>query len=180
MLHQYMICLILLYYRRTLYQDIFEYDVPLMHPEQREFKFVQPDECDLANPWKESFKQLVRKMFFFLNAAVLSIIISSCVCRSHHTHGLKKKPTFYRRANVSVHSIQIMFTGSPCTYQLSQLLVLFPQCHGYHVRPGKAHLYQSRGKKLKGRNLMVRAQLRVDECNICFETVLSVSATVAH
>lgn len=75
---------------KTLYQNIFEYDLPLLHPEPREFKFVQPDDSELANPWKESFKQL---------------------------------------------------------------------CHGYHVRPGKSHLYQSRGKKMKGRNLM------------CFESI---------
>lgn len=49
---------------RTLYQDIFEYDQPLLHPEPRVFNFldilpgIKYKEYD--NPWKDSFRQLYR------------------------------------------------------------------------------------------------------------------------
>lgn len=47
-------------YRKKLYQDVFEYDYPLLHPEPRIFKFLHPQVyCDYDNPWKESFRQLV-------------------------------------------------------------------------------------------------------------------------
>ncbi|KAL3874906.1 hypothetical protein ACJMK2_037858 [Sinanodonta woodiana] len=75
---------------KTLYQDLFEYDLPLLHPEPKVFNFVQLKECALENPWKESFRQLYR---------------------------------------------------------------------GFHVRPGFDELYQSKGKKLKSRNMM------------CFDTI---------
>ncbi|KAF0302839.1 F-box only protein 11 [Amphibalanus amphitrite] len=43
---------------KTLYQNVFEYDRPLLHPAPCEFEFVNPDDCELENPWKESFRQL--------------------------------------------------------------------------------------------------------------------------
>ncbi|XP_021345462.1 F-box only protein 11-like [Mizuhopecten yessoensis] len=45
---------------KDIYQDIFEYDFPLMHPEPRVFRFVQPHENEYENPWKESFKHLYK------------------------------------------------------------------------------------------------------------------------
>ncbi|XP_052743958.1 F-box only protein 11 isoform X2 [Bicyclus anynana] len=43
---------------KSLYQSVFEYDTPLMHPAPCQFEFVAADECDADNPWKESFRQL--------------------------------------------------------------------------------------------------------------------------
>lgn len=45
-------------HRKSLYQSVFEYDTPLMHPAPCQFEFVAADECDADNPWKESFRQL--------------------------------------------------------------------------------------------------------------------------
>ena len=46
---------------KKLYQDVFEYDYPLLHPEPRIFKFLHPQVyCDYDNPWKESFRQLCK------------------------------------------------------------------------------------------------------------------------
>ncbi|XP_046327836.1 F-box only protein 11-like [Haliotis rufescens] len=70
---------------KNLYQDVFEYDNPLLNPEPRVFKFINPTDSEYENSWRESFKQLYR---------------------------------------------------------------------GFHVRPGYASLYNPRGKRLKGRNLM--------------------------
>lgn len=44
--------------RKSLYQSVFEFDTPLMHPAPCQFEFVPADECDADNPWKESFRQL--------------------------------------------------------------------------------------------------------------------------
>ena len=50
-----------------MYQDVFEYDYPLMNPEPMVFHFVQPDEQhEYSNPWKESFRQLVSFKFPFI------------------------------------------------------------------------------------------------------------------
>lgn len=48
-------------YRKNLYQQVFEYDYPLMNPEPKEFIFLHPSDMgrDFNNDWKESFKQLV-------------------------------------------------------------------------------------------------------------------------
>lgn len=46
---------------KNLYQYVFEYDRPLMHPEPCRFEFVSADssaDSQMANPWKESFRQL--------------------------------------------------------------------------------------------------------------------------
>lgn len=43
---------------------MFEYDYPLMNPEARVFQFIQPDENEYENQWKESFKQLVYSLEF--------------------------------------------------------------------------------------------------------------------
>ncbi|KAL4717943.1 hypothetical protein ACJJTC_001361 [Scirpophaga incertulas] len=43
---------------KSLYQSVFEYDTPLMHPAPCQFDFVPADECEADNPWKESFRQL--------------------------------------------------------------------------------------------------------------------------
>lgn len=43
---------------KNLYQDVFEYDLPLMNPEPCKFEFYQPEESEFDNPWKESFRNL--------------------------------------------------------------------------------------------------------------------------
>lgn len=45
--------------RKTLYHNVYEYDLPLFNPSECKFEFIQPEDCDFENPWKESFKQLV-------------------------------------------------------------------------------------------------------------------------
>ncbi|XP_054154393.1 F-box only protein 11-like [Oppia nitens] len=45
---------------KTLYHNVYEYDSPLFHSGLCKFEFVSYDECDIENPWKESFKQLYR------------------------------------------------------------------------------------------------------------------------
>lgn len=45
-------------YRKNLYQGLYEYDLPLFNSSPCKFDFVQPEDCDYDNPWKESFKQL--------------------------------------------------------------------------------------------------------------------------
>ncbi|KAL9891394.1 F-box protein 11 [Glossina fuscipes fuscipes] len=45
---------------KRLYQSVFEYDLPLFNPQQCKFIFEKPEECEYANPWKESFHQLYR------------------------------------------------------------------------------------------------------------------------
>lgn len=48
------------YCRKRLYQSVYEYDLPLFNPAPCRFEFVSPEESDLPNPWKESFRQLYR------------------------------------------------------------------------------------------------------------------------
>lgn len=48
------------HYRKRLYQNVYEYDLPLFNPGPCAFQFVTAEESDLANPWKESFRQLYR------------------------------------------------------------------------------------------------------------------------
>lgn len=45
---------------KRLYQNVYEYDIPLFNPEVCKFHFVKPEDSDYANPWKESFRQLYR------------------------------------------------------------------------------------------------------------------------
>lgn len=45
---------------KSLYQQVYEYDLPLFNPAACKFEFVSPDESDYPNPWKESFRQLYR------------------------------------------------------------------------------------------------------------------------
>lgn len=45
---------------KSLYQQVYEYDLPLFHPAACKFEFVPPDESEYSNPWKESFHQLYR------------------------------------------------------------------------------------------------------------------------
>lgn len=45
---------------KRLYQRLFEYDLPLLHPEPKVFTFLEKDNKDYEIPWKESFKQLYR------------------------------------------------------------------------------------------------------------------------
>ncbi|XP_046741185.1 F-box only protein 11 isoform X1 [Diprion similis] len=45
---------------KSLYQQVYEYDLPLFNPGLCKFEFVSPDESDYSNPWKESFRQLYR------------------------------------------------------------------------------------------------------------------------
>lgn len=46
--------------RRTLYQSVYEYDLPLFNPAPCRFEFVSPVDSDHVNPWKESFRHLYR------------------------------------------------------------------------------------------------------------------------
>jgi len=43
---------------KRLYQNVYEYDMPLFHPEHGVMNFVKVEDCDYTNPWKESFRQL--------------------------------------------------------------------------------------------------------------------------
>lgn len=43
---------------KRLYQEVFEYDLPLMNPEPCKFSFVKVEDSEFSNPWKESFRQL--------------------------------------------------------------------------------------------------------------------------
>lgn len=45
---------------KRLYQNVYEYDMPLFNPEPCKFHFLKPDDSEYANPWKESFRQLYR------------------------------------------------------------------------------------------------------------------------
>lgn len=45
---------------KRLYQNVYEYDVPLFNPEPCKFLFVKAEDSEYANPWKESFRQLYR------------------------------------------------------------------------------------------------------------------------
>ncbi|CAG2184196.1 unnamed protein product, partial [Oppiella nova] len=47
-------------FRKTLYHNVYEYDSPLFHSSLCKFEFISYDDCELENPWKESFKQLYR------------------------------------------------------------------------------------------------------------------------
>lgn len=43
---------------KRLYQNVYEYDLPLFSPEHGVMNFVKVEDCEFANPWKESFRQL--------------------------------------------------------------------------------------------------------------------------
>lgn len=45
---------------KNLYQQVYEYDLPLFNPALCKFEFVSPEESEYSNPWKESFRQLYR------------------------------------------------------------------------------------------------------------------------
>lgn len=45
---------------KRLYQNVYEYDMPLFNPESCKFHFIKAEDSDFANPWKESFRQLYR------------------------------------------------------------------------------------------------------------------------
>ena len=47
-------------FRKTLYQNVYEYDLPVVSPEPKVFEFLQPYDSEHDNPWKDSFKMLVR------------------------------------------------------------------------------------------------------------------------
>lgn len=48
------------FFRKSLYQSVFEYSLPLSHPGRAVFEFRELAKCtDTTNPWKDSFKQLV-------------------------------------------------------------------------------------------------------------------------
>ena len=51
--------------RKNLYQDRYEYDNPMFYRGVAKFELVPATECDLDNPWKESFQQLVSWFLFF-------------------------------------------------------------------------------------------------------------------
>lgn len=43
---------------KRLYQNVYEYDLPLFTPEHGVMNFVKVEDCEFTNPWKESFRQL--------------------------------------------------------------------------------------------------------------------------
>jgi F-box protein 11 len=43
---------------KRLYQNVYEYDLPLFMPEHGVMNFVKVEDCEFNNPWKESFRQL--------------------------------------------------------------------------------------------------------------------------
>ncbi len=43
---------------KRLYQNVYEFDLPLFTPEHGVMNFVKVEDCEFANPWKESFRQL--------------------------------------------------------------------------------------------------------------------------
>lgn len=45
---------------KRVYQNVYEYDMPLFNPEPCKFNFVRPDDSEYVNPWKESFRQMYR------------------------------------------------------------------------------------------------------------------------
>lgn len=45
---------------KRLYQNVYEYDLPLFNPEHGVMNFIKVEDCEYANPWKESFRQLYR------------------------------------------------------------------------------------------------------------------------
>lgn len=45
---------------KSLYQSVYEYDLPLFNPESCKFHFIKSEDSEYANPWKESFRQLYR------------------------------------------------------------------------------------------------------------------------
>lgn len=45
---------------KRLYQNVYEYDMPLFNPEPCKFHFVKVEDSEYSNPWKESFRQLYR------------------------------------------------------------------------------------------------------------------------
>ncbi|KAH1014707.1 hypothetical protein HUJ05_012549 [Dendroctonus ponderosae] len=45
---------------KRLYQNVYEYDLPLFSLSACKFEFLSPEECEMANPWKEAFRQLYR------------------------------------------------------------------------------------------------------------------------
>lgn len=45
---------------KSLYQQVYQYDLPLFNPAPCKFEFVSPEDSDYSNPWKESFRQLYR------------------------------------------------------------------------------------------------------------------------
>lgn len=45
---------------KSLYQNVYEYDLPLFNPESFKFIFTKPEDSEFINPWKESFRQLYK------------------------------------------------------------------------------------------------------------------------
>lgn len=45
---------------KNLYQNVYEYDLPLFNPEPFKFVFTKPEDSEYVNPWKESFHQLYK------------------------------------------------------------------------------------------------------------------------
>lgn len=43
---------------KSLYQDVFEYDLPVVSPAAKVYEFIHLEDCSEHNPWKESFKLL--------------------------------------------------------------------------------------------------------------------------
>ena len=55
-----MMGLCLVGYRKDLYQSVYEYDLPIVNPAPKVYDFVEPQNSPHDNPWKESFRMMVR------------------------------------------------------------------------------------------------------------------------
>lgn len=62
-----------------MYRNVFEYDRPMTHPEPKTYKLVSAEDSDSENPWKESFRLLVRihssLIFCYLRALKLQNLL---------------------------------------------------------------------------------------------------------
>ncbi|GIY79075.1 f-box only protein 11 [Caerostris extrusa] len=70
---------------KTLYQNVYEYDLPLFNPAPTKFEFAQSEDCKHENPWKESFKQLYRGLHV----------------RPGHQEQYENNPEHYRGRNIT-------------------------------------------------------------------------------
>src|SRR5207249_2044811 len=69
---------------KNLYQGVYEYDLPLFSSGPQRFEFVQPEDSDHDNPWKESFKQMYR-----------GIHVRPGYQESHHDRGTGRSVTYF-------------------------------------------------------------------------------------
>ena len=61
-------------YRKGLYQSVYEYDLPIVNPSPKVYDFVEPQNSSHDNPWKESFRTMVRLQILNHKCASLFLI----------------------------------------------------------------------------------------------------------